>query len=123
MIWITVDEAEAFDRYSILWAKYMNGLGRASIPQLEREICAAIPNWREVGESPEYRELLKANAAVFDAIELAAEDKISAREVQVRNHRRFLAKKALQERFWPNNPISEVKTPAAMEVDTPAAKC
>ena len=63
----------------------------------------------DIWESEFYRSLVKANERVFDLVDLAKKDEIKASEVDFWNHKRYLAKVALQNHFFPNLEVTEVK--------------
>jgi hypothetical protein len=111
MIKLTVDEAYAFDYYSILSLKYNNGFISEDILQttkkdledsLESDLVETILN------SSEYLSLLEANQLTFDAVDKAKEDLVTASYVDKCNYKRMLTKKALQTKFF-NNELSETK--------------
>jgi hypothetical protein len=112
MINLPVSEAYAFDYLAILWVKADRG---KDSKQYRQQVTCAIEeslngSWSEVINSLEFHQLYEANAAVFDMIEKAMRDECSASAVVAANHRRYAAKKALQERFWPHEPLTEVKS-------------
>lgn len=109
---LPVDEAYAFDYLSILMTKNK----KRGLDPLEKPAAAYISsfksqkeNTQEVLDSEEFDNLLKANEEVFELVDLAKEDRVSAKKVERGNMKRYLAKKALQERFYPNEDITEIK--------------
>jgi hypothetical protein len=111
MIKLTVDEAYAFDYYSILSLKYSNGfiseetLGITKndlIENLGEEIVETILT------SNEYNNIYEANKLTFDAVDKAKEDLVKASYVDKCNYERMLAKKSLQNKFFNSN-LSEIK--------------
>lgn len=111
MITLTVDEAYAFDYYSILQLKHDNGYLPLStleiakndlVQNLGSEVVETILN------STEYREVYNANRLTFDAVDKAKEDLVPASYVDKCNYQRMLAKKALQAQFF-NSDLSEIK--------------
>jgi hypothetical protein len=62
-----------------------------------------------VYKSHEYQRLYDVNARLFDLVDLAKKDEVKASEVDAGVWERYLAKKALQERFFPNVPLAEQK--------------
>lgn len=115
MISLPLSEAEAFDYLSILQVKVDRGMDAATrYSEIARAIEGNGVVLEEILMSPAYWDLYRANSICFDAIERAHADTISAAEVQRINHKRFLAKRALQERFWPHAPLAERKS-----LDTP----
>lgn len=55
----------------------------------------------EVMDSKEYADLLKANEELFDLVDLAKKDAVKASVVDAGVYKRFLAKRALLEKFFP----------------------
>jgi len=108
-----LDESVAFDMLSILFIKVMRGLKAGDEYQTtDAQIRDAIGNemmWR-VLDSSEYKDLVYANKIVFECVDKAKTNEITAKEVDAANHRRYEAKKALQLRFWPDKPLRETKT-------------
>lgn len=105
MVNLPVDEAYALDYYAILLVKNDKGLPVSL--ELERVGVALkrqIPEWFEVVKSAEFHALYQANLDTFDAV---AKCKHSA--AQVANRTRFLAKRELQRKFWPDCPLTEQK--------------
>lgn len=114
MINLPVSEAYAFDYLSILMVKTFVPLPGAAdefgrcrdelAKQLGREmVWTVLRSW-------EYSELQKANRDVWNMVAKAAKDECKASEVDTANQRRFKAKKALQERFWPAEALTEQKS-------------
>jgi hypothetical protein len=103
MIKINVDEAYAFDYYSILDLKFKNGYITQEIlmntkidliNQVGEELFDRIKN------SIEYEKLLEANKITFEAVNKAKTDDVLASYVDKCNYSRMLAKKSLQEKFF-----------------------
>lgn len=108
---LPVDAAYAFDYLAILYVKREAGLAVASeIERVEMFLRVQHANMGRVLASGAFKQLLSVNQAVFDAIEKAHGNKISARAVQAVNAKRFAAKRRLQEAFWPLAALAEVKT-------------
>ena len=119
MINLLTSEAYAFDYLAIFEIKYDKGIttGDAFL-QVRNDLAKQIGRQKyiEVYDSIEYKELYKVNAQVFDLVEKAKTNQIPAKAVDDGNYARYLAKKALQARFWPNTVLSEVKTNEVSEV-------
>lgn len=111
MIQLPVSEAVAFDFYAIAFIKYERGFGFDEVERIRESISTqiSIPFFDIIG-SVEFRNLWRSNSTVFDLVEKARLDHCKASDVDKANHQRFLAKKALQEKFWPNNDLMEKKT-------------
>jgi hypothetical protein len=111
MLKITVDEAYAFDYYSILKLKRENG---SDIDQVINLIKSDIINY--IGEikfnliinSKEYENLYLSNKNTFDAVDKAKTDQVLASYVDRCNYLRMIHKKELQSKFFSND-LSEVK--------------
>jgi hypothetical protein len=69
-----------------------------------------VQNLDAILKSSEYFDLHEANRLTFEAIAKAGQDQIRASEVQQVNRKRYLAKRALQEKFWPDQDLMESKT-------------
>lgn len=114
---IPVDEADAFDRLSILEVKmerYAPNEKRFTevnaFDDAAKAIQKSVPNIKLVWESDEYKALKSANEKTFKLVEKAKLNECSAQDVDRANHSRYLAKKALQEKFFPKSPLTEIKT-------------
>lgn len=115
MILLPVDEAYAYDYLAILYVKQEHGLPvGGELWELRRHLMAQEENGHVpvllVESSPEFERMLEANRTVYDLVEEACQDKCKASKVQKANRERYLAKVALQRRFWPDTPLSESKT-------------
>ena len=114
MINLAVSEAYAFDYLAILQIKceidpkknFANYAGCVT-----RIIDEVNDNdkWNEVMNSVCYKNLYEANRKIFEAVEDAKEDGVLASYVDRCNYERFLAKKALQEKFFPEEKFNEKK--------------
>lgn len=111
MINLNVDEAYAFDYLSILFIKRernpnsfdaWNNCSNFLKNQLGDELFNSIIN------SKEYSDMIDANLKTFNMVDLAKEDKCTARDVDVCNYERYKAKINLQNSFF-DNKITEVK--------------
>lgn len=108
---LPVDAAYAYDYLAILYVKLERGLGvREEVTRVEAALSDQHVNYREVLASEAFSRLRDANAQVFDIIERAHRNEVSARSVQLVNMKRFTAKRRLQEEFWPMTVLNETKT-------------
>lgn len=112
MIDLPVSEAYAFDHLAILYVKQEHGIidhdyRDAVIWAMRKDIGDST--YVEALNSSLFYDLLKANREVWELVDRASTDECLASEVDAANQRRYAAKKALQERFWPSNPLTEVK--------------
>lgn len=104
----------AFDYLSILEIKSSKNPENKKIIEDIIKVTAALNNqlgsilFAKIYESIEYDSLKLANSLVFDAVDKAKDNSISAREVDDLNYHRYLCKKGLQEKFF-NNDEPETK--------------
>ncbi len=112
MLFLSVDPAFAFDFLSILEVK--SKLSKHSkiyygiiSDEISEQIGASI--FDEILTSAEYQALLNANKLVFDAVEKAKSDKVTASEVDRLNFQRYHCKLALQKKFFNNEELAEEK--------------
>lgn len=116
MIKVSVDEALAFDMLSVLYVKARAGLPvMDQIKALSQEISAQVPVAGMVEMSDEFTGLMDANEGNFQAVELANDNAISSRELQQWNKKRVDARRKLQQKFWPEKPLTEIKSPKASD--------
>lgn len=111
MVKITVDEAYAFDYYSILELKYKNGSDIKNILKVIKNDLIeqiGIEKFNSVIESQEYKKLYESNELTFDAVDKAKTDEVLASYVDRCNYKRMIYKKELQIKFF-NSDLSEVK--------------
>lgn len=112
MIKISVDEGAAFDMLSIMEVKnkVRNTSIDANCVKLWFEIAEQISEKKmiEIKKSEEYKELLKDNEQVFKLVELAQKDNGLAKMIDVGNHKRYISKSKLQEKFFKTK-ITELK--------------
>lgn len=114
MIKIEVDESYAYDMLAILGIKSKKSYGLTSTNNyisLNKTLSEGIKNHDEIMASDEYKELEKINEAIFDYIDTmkikpSIEDGVW---VDKQNYNRFLAKKAIQEKFFPDTKNTEQK--------------
>jgi hypothetical protein len=113
MINILVDEAYAFDYLSILKIKKDKNSQNENAYQenyifLKKQFSES--EWNEMISSKEYENMIEANNLTFDAVQKARYGIISAKEVDDCNMKRFEAKIKFQNKFFPNQKITEAKT-------------
>jgi hypothetical protein len=111
---ITLPEGYIFDILSIYQVKIIkspeNNVNYDNFNQLLNEITQQIGNEKtsDIIDSKEYEALCEANLETFDLVDKVKENPCLGKEVDASNYKRFLAKKALQEK-WFDNTYSEVK--------------
>lgn len=114
MINLRVSEAYAFDYLSILQIKCemdpQKNFGNfaACVTNMIDEIDDNVL-WSTIMDSVEYKKLYEVNKKTFEAVDDAKEDGVKASYVDKCNYERYLAKIALQERFFPEEEIKEKK--------------
>ncbi len=118
MIKISVDESDAFDRISILEVKKDKAESRnvinkltKDITNLEQEINEAISFDKaiQIYKSVEYCNLKNINKEIYELIDImnSSSSYVDAKTINNLNYQRFLAKKALQEKFF--GELNEIK--------------
>jgi hypothetical protein len=111
---ITLPEGYIFDILSIYQLKLLkfqdDSIHLSNFNNLLNEIKSQIGNDKalQVMESQEYLDLVTANVKTFDLVDAVKIDPCLGKEVDASNYKRFLAKKALQEK-WFDSSYSEVK--------------
>ena len=117
MIHISVDESFGYDLVSIAQVKFLKSPSNATIANLER-LLGEMENQidpllhKQILSSPEYADLREANLYLFDIFdEMKRPGKTECFDLKADrlNYRRHECKIALQKRFFPNNPLTEVK--------------
>ena len=120
MIKISVDEARAYDEWVILQLKIVTNEGTSPVDlyfaeeRLLKEIKeqVGVERHNTIQKSREFLRLLGANSMVFDRIRTMKADGErpgDATYIDQHNYQRYLYKKALQEKFFPNSKLTEVK--------------
>jgi hypothetical protein len=111
---ITLPEGYIFDILSIYQIKLFkfqqDSVHLNNFNNLLNEIKSEIGKNKtiEIMESQEYFDLVAANLATFELVDAVKTDPCLGKEVDSSNYKRFLAKKALQEK-WFDSIYSEVK--------------
>ena len=118
MIKIGLDEGYAYDLLSIAAVKVAKHAGnRANLAnhhRLEAEIITQVGAdlHCEIMDSTEYADLYQTNLALFNHIDEMKTRPPQAGDAQFvdhHNYQRYLHKKAIQARFFPNSPLAEQK--------------
>lgn len=113
MIKLSVDEAYAFDYLSILEVK----LTKRNDQKLKNTFDSCKENiysqvgedlFNEIFESIEYEKLFEVNNKLFEAVDLAKKNLVTAKYVDDLVFERYLAKTQLQKKFFKEDVI-EVK--------------
>lgn len=115
MITILVDEGYAYDYLAILTVKHkiFNNEKTLTARNLCNEhILSQVSEDRhiEIIQSQEFKNLFDANFETFEAVEEARYGQISAKEVDDLNMKRYDHKVALQNKFFPNSNVNELKS-------------
>lgn len=118
MIQIEIDEAEAFDRLAIHQIKSQNFKSPTLKEYFKNEYdkLKVSLNWQITSEivnrvitSSFFQDLIEINEEIFEAVELAKENKVTAKKVDDLNVERYNIKKKLQETFF-SHTIRDHKT-------------
>lgn len=111
---VTLPEAYIFDILSIYQVKIAkspdNALNRTNFENLLNEISTEIGREKTITilNSIEYNDLCTANLETFDLVDSVKTNPCLGGEVDASNYRRFLAKSALQKK-WFESDYSETK--------------
>lgn len=97
MIYLKVDEAYAFDFLAIQMVKKSQEIQEIII-DISRQIGQNLTD--EILASKEFMDMVSINENVFDCVNQAKCNKITAKEFDEANMRRHTAKRALQVRFF-----------------------
>jgi len=112
-ITIEVDFGYAFDFlsiYAVKMEKHYNNVNVKNYTEAWHHIKSQIGDKiHEVMESEEYDNLILANTELFELVDLAKTDAVKASVVDAGVYKRFLAKRALQEKFFPDSDKIEQK--------------
>jgi hypothetical protein len=114
MIKISLDEAYAYDLLAISEVKKNKNILNAEkiYSIIESDIISQIGNefHNLIIFSIEYSNIVKANADTFEAVEKARYSFVEAREMDDCNMKRYKAKIAIQNKFFPNSELLERKS-------------
>lgn len=111
MIKIEVDEAEAYDRLSILWVKANKSPELAGnyneLDQVMRYLLSS-PVHNKILESEEFENMKSINLKLFNRIDEIKQRRfnifkriLDAEFIDDLNYKRYLAKRRVQEKFFP----------------------
>lgn len=112
MIRISLTEAFVYDILAITEVKTKKGVCTfRDYHQQSKEISEEVGKklHEDILRSDEYRKLYEANELTFEAVDKAKVDEVKASVVHNLNNERFLAKKALQQKFFPTAEFTEKK--------------
>lgn len=105
---LSMDAGAAFDILSIHLVKSQKSSTEANVKnyldtanEIREQIGGDLFNL--ICSSEEFSELKTANEKVFEAVDLAKQDKISASLADSLNYQRFLQKKNLQQKYFNSN--------------------
>jgi protein-arginine kinase len=110
---ISVDEAYAFDYLSILYVKKgLNKETNKTYLGCKKFLKNQLSNekWDLIIKSEEYKNLIKTNQELFNAVEDARYGIISSKQLDNKNMERYYAKQKFQKKLFPGKKIKEVKT-------------
>lgn len=113
MISLLVDEAYAFDYLSILYIKKERNIYNYN----EWKNCEQFlksqyddNTWNTIINSEEFKNLIRVNNELFDSVEQAKNNNISAKALNDKNIERFSYKQIFQKNLFPYNSLIEIKT-------------
>jgi len=117
MIKISVDESFGYDLRTIAQIKFQKSgseTARKNLRRISEELSSQIDieTHERVLASGEYTDLKQANLDlfnIFDEMKLPGKTECYDLKADRLNYRRHECKMALQKRFFPNNPLTEVK--------------
>lgn len=112
MITLKVDEGYAYDYLSILRVKLNKGLiPESTVAACGEHIKSQIGDYLHFSiiNSAFYDELVLLNTKTFEAVDLAKTNSINASAVNDLNYERYLAKRKLQTKFFPQYAQTEKK--------------
>lgn len=115
MITLDLSESYCYDMLAILAVKLNQTLDdktRVEYIRMSDRIAAQVPNHQEVVRSPEYNRLYEVNREMFVRIDELKQRKPTGEDAQYiddRVYARFKAKQALQARWFPDQPLTEIK--------------
>lgn len=114
MIKIEVDEAYAYDMLSILLVKARlayTDLNAQNYVNLNSQLFKQILIHKTIVSSEEYQKLYDVNRSIFEYLDEMKKNPSIEDGVWVdkMNYERYLAKKVLQEKFFPEQKITEQK--------------
>ena len=105
---LSMDAGAAFDILSIHLVKSQKSSTKANVQnyldtanEIREQIGGDLFN--AICSSEEFAELKMANEKVFEAVDLAKQDKIPASLADSLNYQRFLQKKNLQQKYFNSN--------------------
>ena len=113
---LTLDTAEVYDRLSIVEVKTSYAKKFETKRDLSEQILYlmnALSNFlgydfsRTIYLSQEYKDLYEINRQLFDYIDKSKKDGFPASEIDKLNHKRYLAKKEIQEKYF--GKLEEIK--------------
>jgi hypothetical protein len=111
---IQVDPGYLFDFlsiYDVKFCKFSLTVNEDNFMNTAKHIIAQIGYelYSQILKSQEYAQLYDINFKLFELVDLAKTDKVKASEVDAGVWKRYLAKKALQEKFFPDSAVQEQK--------------
>jgi hypothetical protein len=108
MVSILVDEGYAYDYLAILIVKNSFPLSDFISGYIAGQVGGKKHN--DIITSEEFKNLIQVNRETFIAVEKARYGEISAKEVDNANMKRYNSKVELQNKFFPESKVTEVKT-------------
>jgi hypothetical protein len=107
MIELIVDESYAFDYLSILQIKSEISNNTEKFDLIYQDLKSKLDIFDIIIKSKEYKDVYNANKKIFEAVDLAKENKVDAKYVDVCNYERYIVKVKLQNKFFGNDLIEK----------------
>ena len=107
MVELIVDESYAFDYLSILQLKAEKNNDFEKFTMILMDLKSKISDFDIILDSIEYKNLYDINQETFNAVDLAKDNKVDAKYVDVCNYKRYLCKVELQNRFFDGDLIEK----------------
>jgi len=112
MLNLVVDEGYAYDFLSILYVKLIKNICNETLykqyfTQIESQVGTNLH--KLIINSKEYKDCIQINEDIFNMVNLAKSDQVSASTVHNLNYKRYTAKINLQKIWFPSSQTTEVK--------------
>jgi hypothetical protein len=112
MLNLIVDEGYAYDFLSILHVKVIKkicdeNLYKKYFSQIELQVGVHLH--KLITNSKEYKDCIQINEDIFNMVDLAKSDQVSASTVHNLNYKRYNAKITLQKTWFPSSQTTEAK--------------
>lgn len=114
MFTIPCSESYGFDFLSIYEVKIKKNGGEKAVLNFNQTADHILKQigiflFNNILNSEEYKNLVRINTELFDLVDAVKHNPCLGKEIDSQVYKRFLAKKALQEKFFPESEITEQK--------------